>query len=236
MEPSFVPFDLHRIFIGDGPLLFLLEIVFRTTIMYGYSIFLLRLLGKRGMGQLSTLELAIIICFGSAVGDPMIGAQMPISYGVIAITTVALLQVGMEKIINRHDKLEKLVEGKPNCIVDQGLIVLDVLKKENLSHADLFRSLRSKEVEHLGEVHKAFFETSGEITVIFNSPRKIKKGLSIMPEEVLPPDSVQSSPFEVTQDGVYCCVNCGHCSQYKSGGTIGNCEKCSGTKWQALTN
>ena len=166
MEPSFVPFDLHRIFIGDGPLLFLLEIVFRTTIMYGYSIFLLRLLGKRGMGQLSTLELAIIICFGSAVGDPMIGAQMPISYGVIAITTVALLQVGMEKIINRHDKLEKLVEGKPNCIVDQGLIVLDVLKKENLSHADLFRSLRSKEVEHLGEVHKAFFETSGEITVI----------------------------------------------------------------------
>ncbi len=81
--------------------MFLVKIVFRTVIMYGYSILLLRILGKRGMGQFSGLELAIIICFGSAVGDPMIGADIPIIYGIVAITTVAVLQISMEKIINK---------------------------------------------------------------------------------------------------------------------------------------
>jgi uncharacterized membrane protein YcaP (DUF421 family) len=66
MDDTFKPFDFHRIFLGDAPLLFLLEIVFRTLIMYSYTVLLLRFLDKRGMGQLSMLELAIIISFGSA--------------------------------------------------------------------------------------------------------------------------------------------------------------------------
>ena len=55
--------------------------------MYAYTIFLLRVLGKRGMGQLSTLELAIIISIGSAVGDPMIGVDIPIVHGLLVVTT-----------------------------------------------------------------------------------------------------------------------------------------------------
>jgi len=72
LDSTFKVFDFHRIFVGDTPPLFLLEIVFRTLIMYAYTVALLRVLGKRGMGQLSMLELAIIIAFGSAVGDPMV--------------------------------------------------------------------------------------------------------------------------------------------------------------------
>jgi hypothetical protein len=68
---AFKTFDFHRIFFGDLPYGFLLEIVFPTAVMYGYTIILLRLLGNRSMGQLSNLKLAIIICFRSAVGDPM---------------------------------------------------------------------------------------------------------------------------------------------------------------------
>ncbi len=100
-------FDFHRIFFGNYPLTFLLEIIFHTCIMYAYTIALLRFLGKRGMGQLSNLELAIIISFGSAIGDPMIGAEIPIFYGITAVTTVALIQVGMEKFINKSVKAER---------------------------------------------------------------------------------------------------------------------------------
>lgn len=81
MDAGFEVFDYKRIFFGDAPILFLAEIVFRTVIMYTYTIFLVRVLGKRGMGQFSGLELVIIICFGSAVGDPMIGADIPIIHG-----------------------------------------------------------------------------------------------------------------------------------------------------------
>ncbi|HEY1008464.1 MAG TPA: YetF domain-containing protein, partial [Daejeonella sp.] len=176
-------FDFHRMFLGDYPLTFLLEIIFRTIVMYAYTIVLLRFLGKRGMGQLSNLELAIIICFGSAVGDPMIGADIPIIHGFTAITTVALVQVGMEKFINKNKRIEQIMEGLPECLVDDGKILLDKLKTENLSNADLFRALRNKEVVHLGEIDKAYFETSGDITVFFHNKRKIKPGLSIKPIE-----------------------------------------------------
>jgi uncharacterized membrane protein YcaP (DUF421 family) len=198
--------------------------------MYGYTIFLLRFLGKRGMGQLSTLELAIIISFGSAIGDPMVGAEMPIAYGVVAVTTVALLQVGMERLINRHEKIEKIVEGTPNTLVDNGLIVLENLRKENLSHQDLFRALREKEVRHLGEVSKAIFETSGQITVVFRSPRKIQAGLSILPQDELPQNSIKESPFQSDSEHVYCCMNCGHCTR-PIDAQVKNCSKCSNNHW-----
>ncbi|WP_421940553.1 DUF421 domain-containing protein [Pedobacter sp.] len=102
---KFETFDFQRIFFGELPYGFLLEILFRTAIMYIYTILLLRFLGKRSMGQLSTLELAIIICFGSAVGDPMMGKDVPVIHGMVVITTVALLQTAAEWIINRDKRL-----------------------------------------------------------------------------------------------------------------------------------
>src|SRR6476620_5218126 len=116
MDNTFRPFDFHRIFFGNSPALFLLEIVFRTFIMYCYTVFLLRILGKRGMGQLSMLELAIIISFGSAVGDPMMGANVPILHGVVAITAVTIFQIGLERLINKNRKVEALLEGTPDLI------------------------------------------------------------------------------------------------------------------------
>src|SRR5689334_11916681 len=149
MDKNFEVFDFHRIFVGDAPLTFLLEIVFRTIIMYSYTVVLLRILGKRGMGQLSSLELAIIISFGSAVGDPMVGANTPIVHGMVAITVITFLQIWIERLINRNKKVEALMEGTPNLVVDNGIVKLDCLVKDNLSKEDLFRALRVKDVEHL---------------------------------------------------------------------------------------
>ena len=231
MNPTFHVFDFKRIFIGDGPPLFLLEIVFRTLIMYAYSIFLLRMLGKRGMGQLSTLELAIIICFGSAVGDPMIGAEIPIVYGVVAITTVALLQVGLERVINNHRPLERIMEGEPNLVVNNGIVIVDALKKENLSHEDLFRVLRGKDVQQLGEINKAFFETSGQITVWFHSPKNIRKGLSILPENEIPETAIYTSGQVADAACDYSCMQCGYTLQIAVGVLLEACPSCNCEKW-----
>lgn len=202
-------FDLHRIFFGDAPYPFLLEILFRTVIMYAYTIFLLRLLGKRGMGQLSTLELAIIISFGSAVGDPMMGVDIPIIHGLLVVTTVALLQIGMEKVINKHKKLENIMEGTPDCLVDRGVINLENLKNNELSHEDLLRSLRSSQVDHLGQINKAIFETSGVISVLFLPPKDIRPGLSVLPQELIPSDWFINPESELDPENNYSCNNCG---------------------------
>ncbi len=228
---EFKVFDFHRIFLGEAPLLFLLEIIFRTTIMYGYTILLLRLLGKRSMGQLSSLEVAIIISFGSAIGDPMMGIDVPILHGIVAVTTIALLQIGMERIINENKKIEFVMEGKSDCVVDEGLILVEAIKKNNLSHEDLFRSLRGKDVQHLGQVKKAFFETSGSISVFFYSPEQVKPGLSIIPEELIPKANIFCSPFATGEDSFYSCSKCGNTLNLPGQQILSSCGRCENSQW-----
>jgi uncharacterized membrane protein YcaP (DUF421 family) len=224
-------FDFKRIFIGNAPPIFLLEIAFRTVIMYSYTIFLLRFLGKRGMGQLSSLEVAIIICFGSAVGDPMMQFEVPLLHGIAAVTTIAIIQVWMERIINKHKKLEEIMEGKAECIVDDGIINMEILRKNNLSHEDLFRSLRNNEVEHLGQIKRAFFETSGQLSVMFHSPKHIKAGLSVMPSDMIPENAIQRVPQLVIDSGIYSCMNCGNSRQYEKDQNFESCKICDSEEW-----
>ena len=231
MDQSFEVFDFHRIFLGDAPILFLAEIVFRTLIMYGYTIFLLRILGKRSMGQLSVLELAIIISFGSAVGDPMVGANMPILHGMVAITAVAIFQIGLEHLINKNKRVEAFMEGEPNLVVDNGVIKWEGLLEDNLSKEDLFRALRTKDVEHLGQINKAFSETSGAISVMFHHPKNVKPGLSVVPEHEIPPSFLITKPGPIRESGLYCCMNCGNVKSLESKEVAPSCEICSGEEW-----
>ncbi|MDZ4705439.1 MAG: DUF421 domain-containing protein [Saprospiraceae bacterium] len=231
MDKSFEIFDFHRIFIGDAPLAFLLEIIFRTCIMYGYTVFLLRILGKRGMGQLSVLELAIIISFGSAVGDPMIMAEVPILHGMTAITVVTVFQISLEYLINKSKKAEVIMEGAPSLVVEDGIIKWDNLVKDNMSKEDLLRSLRGKDVEHLGQIYKAFLETSGQVSVMFHPPKNIKPGLSVIPEHEIPPAAFLKKRTRVKEAGIYCCMNSGNANPFDKKEEIPACELCGEEKW-----
>ncbi len=231
MDETFKVFDFHRILFGDAPPLFLLEIILRTFIMYCYAVFLLRLLGKRGMGQFSILELAIIISFGSSVGDPMIMGDMPILHGMTAITAVTFFQISLEKLINRSKKVEVLIEGVPVLIVDDGVIQVECMGTDNLSKEDLFRSLRGKDVEHLGEVQKAFLETSGQVSVIFHAPKNVKTGLSVIPEHELPAEDIFEKDTSIESGGTYCCMACGNPKRFRAKQRVPVCERCKGEKW-----
>lgn len=104
---------------------------------------------------------------------------MPILHGMVAITVVALFQVFLERVINLNRKVEAVMEGSPNLVVSDGVINWDCMKRDNISKEDLFRALREKDVQHLGEVHKAFFGTSATISVFFYSPKKVQPGLAV---------------------------------------------------------
>ena len=236
MDSTFKPFDFHRIFFGEAPGLFLLEIVFRTLIMYSYTVLLLRFLGKRGMGQLSMLELAIIISFGSAVGDPMVGAEMPIVHGMLAITVIALFQVFLERLIKMNRKVEAVMEGSPNLVVNEGVIMWECMKRDNISKEDLFRALRGKDVQHLGEVHKAFFETSGTISVFFRSPKKVLPGLAVLPDELIQQDEIIKEGESFPYEGTYSCMDCRQLVQGEKHTPATTCPVCSGKRWVEATH
>jgi uncharacterized membrane protein YcaP (DUF421 family) len=175
--------EFDRIFLGDFSLELVLEIVLRTAVMYLFTLGLIRVLGKRGMGELSPFELVIIVALGSAVGDPMFYADVPLIHGIIVITVVVALERALVKATERHEGIERLIESEPVCVVHDGELVLEAMDHEDLSKAEIFMALREHGIEFLEEVRRAYLEPSGEMSV-FRNPSPPRLACSILPEEI----------------------------------------------------
>jgi uncharacterized membrane protein YcaP (DUF421 family) len=147
--------------------------------MYLYTLVLVRLLGKRGMAQLSPFEMVIIVALGSAVGDPMFYADVPLIHGMIVITVVVILERLIVRLTEHNRWLERVVESMPILLVADGQIRHEALEAEDLSEAELFMALRQNGVEQLGEVRLAYLEPSGQISV-FRSEQALS-GRSVLP-------------------------------------------------------
>jgi len=174
-------FDPIRMLVGDFSWEFTLEIVLRTVIMYAYTLAVVRVLGKRGLGHLSPFELVIIVALGSAVGDPMFYADVPLIHGIIVITVVVALQRVLEEVTERAPRLEALLESKARRLVEGGVVDEHALRREDMSETELFSALREREIEHLGQVRLAYLEPSGMITV-FKAEEPAARGRSVLPD------------------------------------------------------
>jgi uncharacterized membrane protein YcaP (DUF421 family) len=172
--------DLQQMLIGDFSWLVIFEIVIRTVLMYLFTLGLLRLLGKRGVGHLSPFELVIIVALGSAVGDPMIYPEVPLIHGLVVLVVVVALQRLLEELTRRGGAVEALLESTPTLLIHEGEIDEDALERENLSEAELFTALREQGVQHLGQVKLAYLEPSGRVTVF--KATMARPGRSVLPD------------------------------------------------------
>ena len=94
--------------------LFFVEIVFRTTVMYLYTIFLARMVGHDAIGQIGPFEFVLVIAVGSAAGDPMFYPDIGLLQGILVITVVIVLHRVTGALLQRSKKAESIVEGDPD--------------------------------------------------------------------------------------------------------------------------
>lgn len=215
-------FDLVRIFLGDKPPLFLLEVAFRTVIIFSYTLLLLRWMGKRGMGQLTPFEFAIIVALGSAVGDPMFYDDVPLLHTMLVITIVIGLQRFLSYITETNKTIESWIEGEAVRLVQQGVINTDKLQSERLSQTELFDALRTQGIVHLGQVRAAYLERSGKVSVIRAQPAHA--GLCILPIE---DHDCEVSWWRLTASQK-CCSNCG--KLFAASDPVDRCSSCGNTQ------
>lgn len=175
-------FDPIGMLVGDFSWAFTLEIVLRTVIMYTYTLAIVRVLGKRGLGHLSPFELVIIVALGSSVGDPMFYADVPLLHGIIVITVVVAMQRALQEATERSPRLAEFLESKARRLVTGGVVDEEALHREDLSQTELFSALREREVEHLGQVRLAYIEPSGVITVFKVDEDLAPEGRSVLPD------------------------------------------------------
>lgn len=226
---TFLNFSWKEFFLGGEEWIFLLEIVLRTIIMFLTIIIGLRVLGKRGVKQLSVFELVVIIGLGSAAGDPMFYKDVGIMSSIIVFVVIILVYSLLTYLIGRFKKFENLLEGKPICLIQDGVFLVDNFKKENLGSDEFFSELRLKGVSHLGHIETAIEETSGDISVFFYNEKDIKFGLPVMPH------SLDYPLKNISKEGYYSCTFCGY-TEEKQVGNAGTCKNCGKENWVEAGN
>lgn len=204
LAETITPFDWQRLlWSADAPPAFLFEVAFRCVFTYLLTLAALRITGRRGVRQLSLFELSIILSLGSAAGDAMFYHDVALAHVVVVFGVVMLIYVLLNRLTERSERFSDWLEGKPVKLIADGAIVDQALRKQNLTHKELFGELRQLQVEHLGQVRMAYIEATGQVSAYFYPDDEVRPGLPILPEVL------EKSVTVITKAGTYACVECG---------------------------
>ncbi|GEO12269.1 DUF421 domain-containing protein [Segetibacter aerophilus] len=189
----------------------------------------LRLLGKRGVKQLSVFELVVIIGLGSAAGDPMFYKDVGILPALVVFCMVVALYTFVTRVIAKSKKVEGLIEGKAVCLIKNGVFAIENFKKEGLSEDEFFAELRIHGVSQLGQIEEAIVETSGTMSIFYYPDEKVKLGLPIMP------NSLKGNSRVIHHADTYSCSFCGYTEKLDPAASH-SCPSCKKLEWVKSSN
>jgi uncharacterized membrane protein YcaP (DUF421 family) len=158
---------LHDLFFLGLPVA---EKILRPVIVYIFLIVGLRLAGKRELAQLNPFDLVVLLTLSNAVQNAIIGDDNSITGGVISAATLLIVNHFVVRYLYGHERLERLVEGDPDVLVDNGRVQLDRLKKELITLPELESSAHKQGFASLDEVDKAILEPGGTIAFFAKRP------------------------------------------------------------------
>ena len=141
-------------------------VILRTAIVYVFLVLGFRFLGKREAGQLSTLDLVVLLVIANAVQNAMVGENTSLIAGLIAAGVILLLDLLLHAAADRWKPLRDTLDGEPTLLVDHGRILYQNLRKEGISDRELAVALRQNQLLSPDEALYVFLETNGQISVI----------------------------------------------------------------------
>jgi uncharacterized membrane protein YcaP (DUF421 family) len=141
------------------------EFLLRGVVVYGVLILLLRLTGKRQVGQLAPFDLVLLLVLSNAVQNSMTAGDNSLIGGLISAATL----VGVNWLVGlatfRSKRLAAIIEGRPQVLIHNGKLFEDVMDRAKLTHHELNTALRHSGVTCAEDVHSAILENNGTISV-----------------------------------------------------------------------
>ena len=170
--------------------------VIRSIILYIIVLVVMRLMGKREIGQLQPFELAISIMIADLASIPMSDSGIPITNGIIPILGLLVMHLIISIINMKSIKGRGIICGKPSILIYRGRIDEKVLKKERFTINELEERLRGNNIVNIGDVEYAILETNGQVTVIQKPDKRntIPADFNIQPE-------YEGIPYDLVIDG-----------------------------------
>ena len=169
---------------------------FRAIFLYIVVLAVMRLMGKREIGQLQPFELAISIMIADLAATPMTETGIPITNGIMPILGLLVMHLIISMINIKSTKAREIICGKPSILIFRGKIDQKVLKKERFTINELEERLRDNNIFNIGDVEYAILETSGQVTVI---PKPNKRPTT--PEDFNIEPKYEGIPYDLVVDG-----------------------------------
>ena len=168
----------------------------RTIFLYIIVLIVMRLMGKREIGQLQPFELAISIMIADLASTPMADPGIPIINGVIPILALLVMHLLISMVNIKSIKARSILCGKPSILIYRGRIDEKMLKKERFTVNELEERLRGNNIVNIGAVEYAILETSGQITVIEKPKKRI-----VTLEDLDIDAEYEGIPYDLVVDG-----------------------------------
>ena len=156
----------------------------RAIALYTIILIVMRLMGKREIGQLQPFELVIAIMIADLASIPMTEIGIPITNGIVPIFGLLVMHLLISILNMKYIKAREIICGRPSILIYRGKIDEEKLKKERFTINELEERLRGNNISNIGDVEYAILETSGQLSVIQkpNKRNTIPEDFGIMPE------------------------------------------------------
>ncbi|GAC1488451.1 MAG: DUF421 domain-containing protein [Candidatus Limnocylindrales bacterium] len=152
------------------------EIIVRTVVVYWVVLFMLRIAGKRELGQMSAFDLVVILVIANAVQNAMTGGDNSLIGGVIAAATLTAVNMAVERWGDRIPLLRRAISSEPTLLLQDGKLIRPNLTREHIEVGDVEMAAREHGIADLVDVAAAFLEQDGSISIIPKEGGKVHRG------------------------------------------------------------
>jgi uncharacterized membrane protein YcaP (DUF421 family) len=146
------------------------EKILRPIIVYIFLIVGLRLSGKRELAQLNPFDLIVLLTLSNTVQNAIIGNDNSVSGGIIGAASLLAVNYLVVRFLYDHRKIDQLVEGSPDVLIENGKVHEHKLKRELITKEELAAAARKQGFDSLSEVHQCVLEPGGTLSFTARKP------------------------------------------------------------------
>ncbi|HLU11929.1 MAG TPA: YetF domain-containing protein [Oceanobacillus sp.] len=144
-----------------------MDAVLRGVIVYAFLLLFFRFIGKRSLSQITTFDFVLLLIIGEATQQALLGDDFSIVNALLVIVTLMIIDIGLSLVKQRSSKVEKLIDGVPTILVENGQPIDEHMQKARIDREDILESARELQgLERMEQIKYAVLERDGKISII----------------------------------------------------------------------
>jgi uncharacterized membrane protein YcaP (DUF421 family) len=155
-----------------------LEKVARSIIVYLFLVILLRVAGKRTLGQITSFDLVVLLLLSNTVQNAIIGNDNSLTGGLIGAVVLVVFNYIIVRMVYNHRKAERALEGGTTILMHHGQFRDDVMKRQLITHAELQAAARRQGIARMSDIRVARLETGGSVTFELETPTQEERNVT----------------------------------------------------------